>query len=252
MASWTTWLQFIATSPLRRCQFLAARVGDKILLAGANSAISVRVKPKHTNRLAREKSPYLLQHAHNPVDWFAWNEEAFARARQESKPIFLSIGYSTCHWCHVMERESFENEKVGTFLNEHFVSIKVDREERPDVDKIYMTFVQSTTGSGGWPMSVFLTPDLKPFFGGTYFPPDPRYGRPSFLQLLEQINSLWRERKVEVAASADELHARLELFTAHDAKSHQPLTPETLRNALAMFKGAYDAANGGFGQAPKF
>ena len=205
-----------------------------------------------TNRLAREKSPYLLQHAHNPVDWFAWNEEAFAKARAENKPIFLSIGYSTCHWCHVMERESFEKENVGKFLNEHFVSIKVDREERPDVDKIYMTFVQSTTGSGGWPMSVFLTPDLKPFFGGTYFPPDARHGRPSFLQLLEQIAGLWRERKMEIVASADELHARLELITAREAKADLPLTPEILKRALENFKEAYDPTNGGFGGAPKF
>jgi uncharacterized protein YyaL (SSP411 family) len=153
------------------------------------------VTAKHTNRLAQEKSPYLLQHAHNPVDWFAWNDEAFAKARTENKPIFLSIGYSTYHWCHVMERESFEQESTGKFLNDHFVSIKVDREERPDVDKIYMTFVQSTTGSGGWPMSVFLTPELKPFFGGTYFPPDARHGRPGFLQLLEQIAGLGRLRK---------------------------------------------------------
>jgi len=130
------------------------------------------------NRLVKEKSPYLLQHARNPVDWFAWNDEAFATARRENKPIFLSVGYSTCHWCHVMERESFEDETIGKFLGEHFISIKVDREERPDVDKIYMTFVQATTGAGGWPMSAFLTPDLKPFFGGTYFPPDNRYGRP--------------------------------------------------------------------------
>jgi uncharacterized protein YyaL (SSP411 family) len=205
-----------------------------------------------TNRLAREKSPYLLQHAHNPVDWFAWNDEAFAKARAENKPIFLSIGYSTCHWCHVMERESFEQENIGEFLNEYFVSIKVDREERPDVDKIYMTFVQSTTGSGGWPMSVFLTPELKPFFGGTYFPPDARHGRPSFLQLLEQIAGLWRERKMEVVASADELHARLELITVREAKTDFPLTPEILKRALGMFKDAYDAANGGFGGAPKF
>ena len=225
---------------------------DKILLAGLNFVNAVSVTEKHTNRLAREKSPYLLQHAHNPVDWFAWNDEAFAKARRENKPIFLSIGYSTCHWCHVMERESFENEKVGAFLSEHFVSIKVDREERPDVDKIYMTFVQSTTGSGGWPMSVFLTPDLKPFFGGTYFPPDSRYGRPGFLQLLEQISGLWRERTTEIIASADELHARLELFTARDQKQNLPLTPETLRRAGEMFKDAYDPANGGFGQAPKF
>ena len=207
---------------------------------------------QHTNRLANEKSPYLLQHAHNPVDWFAWNDEAFAKARTENKPIFLSIGYSTCHWCHVMERESFENENVGKFLNEHFVSIKVDREERPDVDKIYMTFVQSTTGSGGWPMSVFLTPELKPFFGGTYFPPDARYGRPSFLQLLEQIAGLWRERKMELIASANELHARLELITARDAQENSPLTPTVLRHALEQFQAAYDSTNGGFGGAPKF
>ena len=207
---------------------------------------------KHTNSLAAEKSPYLLQHAHNPVDWFAWNDDAFAKARAENKPILLSIGYSTCHWCHVMERESFEDEKVGAYLREHFVSIKVDREERPDVDKIYMTFVQSTTGSGGWPLNVFLTPDLKPFFGGTYFPPDARYGRPSFLQLLQQISQLWAERKMEIAASADELHARLELITARDAKENLPLTPEVLRHAVAQFKAAYDSTNGGFGGAPKF
>ena len=127
-------------------------------------------KPMHTNRLAEEKSPYLLQHAHNPVDWYPWGQEAFEKARKENKPIFLSIGYSTCHWCHVMERESFENEPIAEVLNRHFVPIKVDREERPDVDRIYMNFVQATTGSGGWPMSVWLTPELKPFFGGTYFP----------------------------------------------------------------------------------
>src|SRR5713226_6301967 len=142
------------------------------------------VQHAHTNRLAREKSPYLLQHQHNPVDWFAWGEEAFAKARKENKPIFLSIGYSTCHWCHVMERESFEKQDVADYLNEHFVSIKVDREERPDVDKIYMTFVQATSGQGGWPLNVFLTPELKPFFGGTYFPPERKYGRASFLQVF--------------------------------------------------------------------
>ncbi|HYV31138.1 MAG TPA: thioredoxin domain-containing protein, partial [Candidatus Binatia bacterium] len=126
----------------------------------------------HTNRLAREKSPYLLQHQHNPVDWYAWGEEAFAKARAENKPVFLSIGYSTCHWCHVMEREAFENDEVASYLNAHFVSIKVDREERPDVDKIYMTFVQAMIGQGGWPLNVFLAPDLKPFYGGTYWPPE--------------------------------------------------------------------------------
>ena len=207
---------------------------------------------KYTNRLAREKSPYLLQHAHNPVDWFAWNEEAFAKARREDKPVFLSIGYSTCHWCHVMERESFENEEIGQYLSDQFVCIKVDREERPDVDKIYMTFVQSTTGSGGWPMSVFLTPDLKPFFGGTYFPPDARHGRPGFLQLLEHIIALWRERRTEIGASADEIHARLEITTARGQKEDHPLTPETIRQAATMFQDAFDPVNGGFGGAPKF
>ena len=208
--------------------------------------------PQFTNSLAREKSPYLLQHAHNPVDWCAWNAVAFDRAHTENKPIFLSIGYSTCHWCHVMERESFEDEAVGKFLNEHFISIKVDREERPDVDKIYMTFVQSTTGSGGWPLNVFLTPDLKPFFGGTYFPPDARYGRPSFLQLLEQISQYWRERHTEVVATADELHARLELATARESQGNFPITPDTLRHAAQLFKEAFDPRHGGFGSAPKF
>jgi hypothetical protein len=206
----------------------------------------------HTNRLAREKSPYLLQHAHNPVDWFAWNDEAFEKSRRENKPIFLSIGYSTCHWCHVMERESFEDESIGKFLNEHFVSIKVDREERPDVDKIYMTFVQSTTGSGGWPMSVFLTPDLKPFFGGTYFPPDARHGRPSFLQLLQHISELWRQRKDEIAASANEIHERLKLTTENSDSDNLILTETVLKNAADIFKSGYDSIHGGFGGAPKF
>ena len=216
------------------------------------STNSVPVSHAHTNRLAREKSPYLLQHAHNPVDWFAWGAGAFAKARRENKPIFLSIGYSTCHWCHVMERESFESETTAKYLNEHFVSIKVDREERPDVDKIYMTFVQSTTGSGGWPLNVFLTPDLKPFFGGTYFPPDDRYGRGSFRSVLEQIVNVWRERHGEVAASADEIHARLEVATSSATTSNVLLTAENLRRAGKLFKDAYDSQNGGFGGAPKF
>jgi uncharacterized protein YyaL (SSP411 family) len=207
---------------------------------------------KFTNQLAGEKSPYLLQHAHNPVDWHPWGEAVFAKARAEGKPIFLSIGYSTCHWCHVMERESFEVEAVGRFLNEHFVSIKVDREERPDVDKIYMTFVQATTGSGGWPMNVFLTPDLKPFYGGTYFPPEPRYGRPSFLQLLERINELWQTRRTDLETNAvqvqQQLAAAMETHLAPDAT----LNPEWLRAAGATFMGMYDPQNGGFGRAPKF
>ncbi len=205
-----------------------------------------------TNRLAREKSPYLLQHARNPVDWFAWGDEAFEKAQRESKPIFLSVGYSTCHWCHVMERESFESEPIAAFLNEHFVSIKVDREERPDVDKIYMSFVQATTGSGGWPMNVFLTPDLKPFFGGTYFPPDNRYGRPSFLQLLQQIHQLWETRRDELVESAKDATVKL----AEVASSHEPsesaATIDDLRNAGLKLKRMYDPRYGGFGGAPKF
>src|SRR5438874_1015209 len=185
----------------------------------------------HTNRLAREKSPYLLQHQFNPVDWYAWGEEAFAKARQENKPVFVSIGYSTCHWCHVMERESFESEEVARVLNEHFVCIKVDREERPDVDKIYMTFVQATTGQGGWPLNVFLTPELKPFFGGTYFPPDQRQGRPSFPQLLQQIQQLWQTRQAELTNSAADIHARLEQAATNQGLSALLLTPEVVRQA---------------------
>ncbi|HEX3625305.1 MAG TPA: thioredoxin domain-containing protein [Verrucomicrobiae bacterium] len=208
--------------------------------------------PKHTNRLAREKSPYLLQHAHNPVDWFAWNEEAFETARRENKPIFLSIGYSTCHWCHVMERESFEDERVAAQLNEHFVSIKVDREERPDVDKIYMMFVQATTGGGGWPMSVFLTPDLKPFLGGTYFPPDSRHGRPGFLQVLEHVTDLWRKRQKDITASASGMHSQLETAAKISVAGKSALDAGTLERAAGLFKNAYDSRNGGFGGAPKF
>ena len=156
----------------------------------------------HTNRLAEEKSPYLLQHAHNPVDWYPWGEAAFEKSRLENKPIFLSIGYSTCHWCHVMERESFENETIAALMNEHYVPIKVDREERPDVDRIYMTFVQATTGSGGWPMSVWLTPELQPFFGGTYFPPENRWGHPGFGSILTQIAQAWESDREKIDESA--------------------------------------------------
>jgi len=208
---------------------------------------------RHTNRLAREKSPYLLQHQHNPVNWYAWGEEAFARARREDRPIFLSIGYSTCHWCHVMERESFESEQVAAFLNEHFVSIKVDREERPDVDKIYMTFVQATTGQGGWPLNVFLTPGLKPFFGGTYFPRDNPAGRPGFLQVLRQINQLWETRRAELVNSAADIHAQLDqLSSAEDRPSELALSADVVREAGARLKESYDARHGGFGGAPKF
>src|SRR3954464_14536341 len=162
-----------------------------------------------TNRLANEKSPYLLQHAHNPVDWHPWGTEAFEKAHRENKPIFLSIGYSTCHWCHVMERESFENESIAEVLNQFFVPVKVDREERPDVDRIYMTFVQATTGGGGWPMSVWLTPDLKPFYGGTSFPPDDRYGRPGFSSALLRIAEAWSKDHDRIVESSENVLQQL-------------------------------------------
>ncbi|SPE59316.1 conserved hypothetical protein [Verrucomicrobia bacterium] len=209
--------------------------------------------PAHTNRLAQQKSPYLLQHQFNPVDWYAWNEEAFTKARQEQKPIFLSIGYSTCHWCHVMERESFENEDLARLLNHHFVSIKVDREERPDVDKIYMAFVQATTGQGGWPLNVFLTPDRKPFFGGTYFPPEGRSGRPSFRQILEHIAHLWQDRRADLLNSAAQIHARMaEANVSQDGSAGPSPGEEVLRQAGLRFKQSYDPHQGGFAGAPKF
>jgi uncharacterized protein YyaL (SSP411 family) len=217
---------------------------------------SVTTEPKatrHSNRLAQEKSPYLLQHQHNPVDWFPWGAAAFDKAKRESKPIFLSIGYSTCHWCHVMERESFENEETARFLNEHFVSIKVDREERPDVDKIYMTFVQAMTGSGGWPLNVFITPDRQPFFGGTYWPPDNRHGRPAFLQVLQQVASTWQTRSNEIAQTAGKIQEQLADITARPESTNQlALGAAMLQNAGLRLKQGYDEVNGGFGSAPKF
>ena len=204
------------------------------------------------NRLAGEESPYLLQHRHNPVDWFPWGKEAFEKARAEGKPIFLSIGYSTCHWCHVMERESFENGDVAAFLNEHFVSIKVDREERPDVDKIYMTAVQAMAGQGGWPLSVFLTGELKPFYGGTYFPPSGVAGRPGFLDLLRGLAEAWRGRRGEVLRSSTELHKRLSQLCDSSSTTDCPLSPATLDKAAALFRQEYDPVDGGFGRAPKF
>jgi uncharacterized protein YyaL (SSP411 family) len=204
----------------------------------------------HTNRLTNEKSPYLLQHAHNPVDWYAWGPEAFEKARSEDKPIFLSIGYSTCHWCHVMERESFESDEIAAVLNRYFVPVKVDREERPDVDRIYMTFVQATTGGGGWPMSVWLTPDLKPFFGGTYFPPDNRYGRPGFRSVLEQLASAWRQQRAQILQSGEEILQELEKHLAPGV-SYRP-DEAVLESGYQQFRRMYDSRLGGFGNAPKF
>jgi uncharacterized protein len=204
------------------------------------------------NHLARERSPYLLQHAENPVDWHAWNNEALARARAEDKPIFLSIGYSTCHWCHVMEHESFENAEIAAALNRNFVSIKVDREERPDVDRVYMSFVQATTGQGGWPMTVFLTPELKPFFGGTYFPPTSRWGRPGFLDLVGEIARVWKEDRPRVNEAAAELTERLRSVTSGAQAESEVGDATALDTAVAQFEGAFDRRLGGFGQAPKF
>ncbi len=164
---------------------------------------------KKPNRLINEKSPYLLQHAYNPVDWYPWGEEAFRKAKTENKPIFLSIGYSSCHWCHVMAHESFEDEEVADLLNRSFVSIKVDREERPDVDEIYMKAVVTMTGSGGWPLSVFMTPSLEPFYGGTYFPPSPRYGMPSFSNLVRSISQAWKSDRKKIAESASQMKGSL-------------------------------------------
>jgi len=203
------------------------------------------------NRLARESSPYLLQHQDNPVDWYPWGEEAFARARSEEKPIFLSIGYSTCHWCHVMEHESFENAATADALNRDFVAIKVDREERPDVDDVYMQAVQTMTGQGGWPLSVFLTPDRKPFYGGTYFPPAPRWGRPGFPQILSAIAGAWRDRREELETSAAEMLAHLEAGRGEVARAAAPLS-DPIALAVRALERQFDPAHGGFGGAPKF
>jgi len=204
------------------------------------------------NSLAASSSPYLLQHATNPVDWYPWGEEAFQKARSEKKPIFLSIGYSTCHWCHVMAHESFEDEKIAALLNQYFVCIKVDREERPDVDRLYMTYVQALTGSGGWPMSVWLTPELKPFFGGTYFPPDDRHGRVGFPSVLLQLSQLWRENRDRLQQEAERAVKALQ----HLARRHQEelnfKKEEILHHAYEEWRQSFDERWGGFGRAPKF
>jgi len=203
------------------------------------------------NRLADERSPYLLQHADNPVSWHPWGQEAFDEARRADKPIFLSIGYSTCHWCHVMAHESFESQAIADILNRDFICVKVDREERPDVDRVYMTFVQATTGSGGWPMSVWLTPDLKPFYGGTYFPPDARSGRPGFPDILREIVRVWQQERTKVEASATHLTEQIKgLRTVAPGGDVPPA--DALKEGVAQFAQTFDQARGGFGDAPKF
>ncbi|MEX2168153.1 MAG: thioredoxin domain-containing protein [Pirellulales bacterium] len=207
------------------------------------------------NRLAHESSPYLLQHQNNPVDWYPWGEEALARAKREEKPIFLSIGYSACHWCHVMEHESFEDEKIAGYLNANFVPIKVDREERPDLDQIYMNAVQLLTGHGGWPMSVFLTPDLQPFYGGTYWPPHAGRGMAGFDQVLVSVMEAWKNRRDEVDRGAANLTEQIQAMasTSSDARAADAqLTEDILRNAGRQLSRSFDSTYGGFGQAPKF
>jgi uncharacterized protein len=201
------------------------------------------------NRLAQETSPYLLQHADNPVDWYPWGEEALARAREEDKPILLSVGYAACHWCHVMEHESFEDEGTAALMNEHFVPVKVDREERPDVDSVYMDAVVSLTGHGGWPMTVFLTPTGEPFFGGTYYPPEPRHGLPSFKQLLQAVAEAWRDRRADIERDAGAITNALR----RDVEpSREPLTSSLLAEAVRGLRQQFDPQWGGFGNAPKF
>jgi Highly conserved protein containing a thioredoxin domain len=208
------------------------------------------MKKINTNRLINEKSPYLLQHAHNPVDWYPWGEEAFKKAEKEDKPIFLSIGYSTCHWCHVMEEESFEEAEVAGLLNENFVSIKVDREERPDIDAVYMAACQILTGSGGWPLTVLLKPDKKPFFAGTYFPRETAHGRLGIIELLTRVKKLWHEKRDDINESAAHLIRELK---DHPRSSTLPeITTDLLEKAFNEFKERYDPDHGGFGTSPKF
>ena len=202
------------------------------------------------NRLIHEKSPYLLQHAYNPVDWYPWGEEALATAKRQDKPVFLSIGYSTCYWCHVMEQESFENPGIAQLMNAQFVSIKVDREERPDLDAVYMSAVQAMSGQGGWPMSVFLTPDGKPFWGGTYFPPEDRWGKPGFSTVLEQIADVWKTKRQAILESSRQITEAIQAGTRPGTAV--PLTTETLELAARQFTQQFDERFGGFGPAPKF
>ena len=204
------------------------------------------------NHLISEASPYLLQHANNPVDWYPWGEQALNKSRIENKPIFLSIGYAACHWCHVMAHESFEDAETAAFMNEHFVNIKVDREERPDLDAIYMQATVAMTGSGGWPMSVFLTPDLKPFFTGTYFPPVARYNMPSFKDVLAGIARTWKEQQSEATRVGDEVSSHLQQALTVNVQSDAAFTQEHLDMAAKNLLDHYDWGNGGWGSAPKF
>jgi uncharacterized protein YyaL (SSP411 family) len=205
---------------------------------------------RRPNRLIKEKSPYLLKHAYNPVDWYPWGEEAIKKAKNDSKPILLSIGYSSCHWCNVMEKESFENEEIASIINKNFIPVKVDREERPEIDRIYMSAVQAMTGNGGWPLTVFLTPDLKPFFGGTYFPPEPKYGMPGFKQVLEFVSKLWKEKREEVIKSSSAIMDAIK--SSYETTQKEIPRREVFDEAFESLVSQYDDTYGGFGIAPKF
>ncbi len=207
---------------------------------------------KYTNKLINENSPYLLSHAHNPVDWYPWGEEALAKAKKEDKPIFLSIGYAACHWCHVMERESFENEEIAALMNKYFICIKVDREQRPDLDQIYMSFVTAMTGRGGWPMSVFLTPDLKPFYGGTYFPPEDEYGRPGFRSIIKEIGEAYIIDKSKIVSSSENIYKQLSNRLNKAVQGSSPLHDNMIASGVASLYQNFDYQNGGFGSSPKF
>ncbi|XP_041670787.1 spermatogenesis-associated protein 20 [Cheilinus undulatus] len=238
-------LQFLPAYNLSSSVFMSMASGGE----GSSS-----VPHRHTNRLAKERSPYLLQHAHNPVDWYPWGQEAFDKAKAEDKPIFLSVGYSTCHWCHVMERESFEDEEIGKILSDNFVCIKLDREERPDVDKVYMTFVQATSGGGGWPMSVWLTPDLRPFIGGTYFPPRDYGRRPGLKTVLTRILEQWENNRTALESSGDRIIEALKKGTAVDANPGEspPLAPDIAKRCFQQLAHSYEEEYGGFRESPKF
>src|ERR1700746_3113172 len=229
----------------RRRLIRAAAVGESF--GGPANVLAWSSEPPmadtHTNRLANETSPYLLQHAHNPVDWFPWGDEAFQKANAENKPILLSIGYFACHWCHVMEHESFEDEKIAALMNVLFASIKVDREERPDLDEIYMNAVQMLTGRGGWPMTVFLTPERKPFYGGTYFPPEDRQGMPGFPRVLTGVAQAYREKPQDVEKSVEQILSALKRMSeSHDSKA--TFSPDAIAESAEQISRAYDSDHG--------
>ena len=231
--------------------FISSTIVIAALMIEGYTMENTNQKTEHKNRLSKEKSPYLLQHADNPVDWYPWSHEAFEKARQENKPVFLSIGYSTCHWCHVMEHESFEDRRVADLMNEAFVSIKVDREERPDIDNIYMTVCQMITGSGGWPLTIVMTPDKKPFFAATYIPKEARFGRAGMIELIPRLRELWEKRNDEVRKSADLITSSLQ--DAHvTQEAGGELSKVELDQTREQLYQRFDPYYGGFGSAPKF